>query len=120
MVKKSNGKWRIYVDFTDLNKTCLKDYFPLPIIDSLVDSLAGHWFLSFMDAFSGYNQKRMNPHDDAKMSFIIKDGIFCYKFMPFGLKNRGAKNQCLVNKIFKNQIGRSMEVHIDDTLIKCP
>ena len=55
MVKKSNGKWRMCDDFTDLNKACLKEGFPLPRIDQLVDSIAGHKLLSFMDAFSGYN-----------------------------------------------------------------
>ena len=55
MLKKSNGKWRVCVDFTDLNKACLKDSFPLPRIDQLVDSTVGHELLSFMDAFSGYN-----------------------------------------------------------------
>ena len=60
MVKKANGKWRMYVDFTDLNKVCPKDSYPLPRIDQLMDSTAGHRLLSFMDAFSGYNQIRMD------------------------------------------------------------
>ena len=60
MVNKSNGKWRMYVDFTDLNKACPKDSFPLPRIDQLVDSITGHELLNFMDAFSGYNQIMMD------------------------------------------------------------
>ena len=63
MVKKTNGKWRMCVDFTDLNKACPKDSYPLPCIDQLVDSTTGHKLLSFMDAFSGYNQIRMNKAD---------------------------------------------------------
>ena len=63
LVKKANGKWRIYVDFTDLNKACSKDSFPLPRIDQLVDSTAGHKLLTFMDAFSGYNQIKMAEKD---------------------------------------------------------
>ena len=55
LVKKPNGKWRTYVDFTDLNKTCSKDSFPLPRIDQLVDATSGHALLSFMDAYSRYN-----------------------------------------------------------------
>ena len=55
MVKKANGKWRMCVDFTDLNKACPKDSYPLPRVDVLVDSTAQHQLLSFMDAFSGYN-----------------------------------------------------------------
>jgi hypothetical protein len=63
LVKKSNSKWRMCVDFINLNKACPKDSFPLPWIDMLVDSTVGHGFLSFMDAFSGYNQIRMHPTD---------------------------------------------------------
>ena len=63
MVKKANGKWRMCVDFIDLNKTCPKDSYPLPHIDQLVDSIAGHQLLSFMDAFSGYNQTKMDEAD---------------------------------------------------------
>ena len=60
IVKKANGKWRMCVDFIYLNKTCPKDSYPLPHIDQLVDSIAGHQLLSFMDAFSGYNQIKMD------------------------------------------------------------
>lgn len=70
LVKKSNGKWRMCVDFTDLNKACPKDNFPLPRIDLLVDSTAGHELLSFMDAFSGYNQNHMEEADQEKTAFI--------------------------------------------------
>ena len=63
LVKKANEKWRMCMDFTDLNKACLKDSFPLPRIDQLVDSKAGHKLLSFMDVFSGYNQIRMAEED---------------------------------------------------------
>jgi len=64
LVQKANGKWRMCVDFTDLNKACPKDSYPLPNIDSLVDSASGCRLLSFLDAFSGYNQIRMHPRDD--------------------------------------------------------
>jgi BarA-like signal transduction histidine kinase len=86
MVKKSTGKWRICVDFTDLNKACPKDSYPLPRIDQRVDSTAGHKLLSFIDAFSGYNQIQMTEEDQEKMAFITSRGLFCYKAMPFGLK----------------------------------
>jgi len=68
MVKKANGSWRMNVDFTDLNKACPKDSYPLPRIDTLVDSTARHQLLSFMDAFSGYNQIMMDESDQEKTS----------------------------------------------------
>jgi hypothetical protein len=71
LVKKSNGKRRMCVNFTDLNKACLKDSFLLPLIDSLVDSTAGYGLLNFMDTFSGYNQIYMHESDQEKTTFII-------------------------------------------------
>ena len=85
MVKKANGKWRMYVDFTNLNNACPKDSYPLSHIDQLVDSIVGHRLLSFMDAFSGYNQIRMDEANQEKTSFVTSQGLFCYKVMPFGL-----------------------------------
>ena len=61
LVKKVNGKWRLCIDFTDVNRACPKESFPLPRIDLIVDAIAGHELLSFMDAFSGYNQISMDP-----------------------------------------------------------
>ncbi|XP_052202690.1 uncharacterized protein LOC127808243 [Diospyros lotus] len=90
LVKKKNGKWRTYIDFTNLNKACPKDSFPFPKIDQLVDATAGHQLLSFMDAYLGYNQIPMNPSEEEHTSFITDRGLYCYKVMPFGLKNAGA------------------------------
>ena len=118
LVKKTNGKWRMCVDFTDLNKACSKDSFPLPRIDQLVDSTARYKLLTFMDAFSGYNQIKMAKEDQEKIAFITSQGLYCYKVMPFGLKNAGATYQRLVNKMFSKQIGRNMEVYVDDMLVK--
>uniref|UniRef100_A0A2N9H379 Reverse transcriptase domain-containing protein n=1 Tax=Fagus sylvatica TaxID=28930 RepID=A0A2N9H379_FAGSY len=89
MVKKTNGKWRMCVDFTNLNKAYPKDSFPLPRIDQLEN-----------------------------MSFITSKGLFCYKMMPFGLKNVGATYQRLMNRMFHDQIGKNVEVYIDDMLVK--
>ena len=118
LVKKANDKWRLCIDFTDVNKACPKDSFPLLRIDLIVDATAGHELLSFMDAFSGYNQINMDPHNQEKTSFVIGQGTYCYRVMPFGLKNAGATYQRLVNRMFQNQIGTSMEVYIDDMLVK--
>jgi hypothetical protein len=118
LVKKSNGKWRMCVDFTDLNKACPNDSFPLPRIDLLVDSTFGHELLTFTDAFSGYNQIYMEEADQEKIAFITDRGLYCYKMMPFGLKNVGATYQRLVNRMFQNQIGRNVEVYVEDMLVK--
>jgi hypothetical protein len=118
MVKKNNGKWRMCVDFTDLNKAYPKDSFPLPRIDQLVDSTTGHKSLTFMDAFSGYNQIVMNKNDQEKTSFIMGRRLFCNKVMPFGLKNVKATYQRLMNRMLHDQIGRNFEVYVDDMLVK--
>ncbi|TXG60521.1 hypothetical protein EZV62_015094 [Acer yangbiense] len=118
LVKKKNSQWRMCVDFTDLNKACPKDSFPLPRIDQLVDATSGHETLSFMDAYSGYNQIKMHKPDEEKTAFTTDQGLCCYTVMPFGLKNAGATYQRLVNKMFARQIGRNMEVYVDDMLTK--
>ena len=118
LIKKANGKWRLCIDFTDINRACPKDSFPLPRIDLIVDATASHELLSFMDAFSGYNQISMDPNDQEKTSFVTGQGTYCYPVMPFGLKNAGATYQRLVNKMFHKQIGASMEVYTYDMLVK--
>ncbi|PKU64463.1 RNA-directed DNA polymerase [Dendrobium catenatum] len=106
------------IDYTDLNKACPKDTFPLPRIDQLVDTTSGHQMLSFMDAYSGYNQIKMNPTDEEVTAFQTDRGLYYYRVMSFGLKNARATYQRLMNKIFKTLIGRNMEVYIDDMLVK--
>ena len=87
------------VDFTDLNKACPKDSYPLPRIDLLVNSTTSHQLYNFMDAFFGYNQIKLDEVDREDL-ICHEPRIFCYKFMPFGLKNTGAAYQRLVNKMF--------------------
>ncbi|RDX88932.1 Retrovirus-related Pol polyprotein from transposon opus, partial [Mucuna pruriens] len=118
MVRKANGKWRMCTNYTDLNKVCSKDPYPLPNIDRLVDSVSGFKFLSFMDAYSGYNQIKMHSDDEEKTAFITDYGAFCYKVMLFGLKNDGATYQRLMDKIFKDVMGRDVEVYVDDMVAK--
>ncbi|XP_075499285.1 uncharacterized protein LOC142537674 [Primulina tabacum] len=118
LVPKATGKWRMCVDFRDLNKACPKDCYPLPRIDQLVDSTSGFELLSFMDAKQGYHQIPLAREDQDKASFITSGGTFCYVVMPFGLKNAGATYQRLMNQVFQKQIGRNIEVYVDDILIK--
>ena len=106
------------VDYTDLNDACPKDSFPLPRIDQIVNASVGHDMLSFLDAFSGYHQIPMYLSDAEKTSFITPHGLFCYNVMPFGLKNAGATYQRLVTKMFRPLLGKTIEVYINDLLIK--
>ena len=118
LVKKANGKWRLCIDFIDINRACPKDSSPLPQIDLIVDAMAGHELLSFMDAFSGYNPICMDPSDQEKTSFVTGQRTYYYRVMAFRLKNARATYQMLVNRMFQKQIGTFMEVYIDDMLEK--
>jgi len=118
MVKKANRKWRMCIDFTDLNKACSMGNYLLPRIDLLVESMARHQLLSFMDAFFGYNQIKLDEANQEKTSFVMSQGLFCYKLMPFGLKNVGAIYQRLMNRMFIQQIRRNIEVYVNDMLVK--
>jgi len=117
LVKKANGKWRMCTDYTNLNKACPKDTYPLPSIDRLVDGAAGHRVLSFLDTYSGYNQIPMYPPDKEKTAFITEEANFYYEVMPFGLKNAEATYQRLMDKVFRHLIGKCMEVYIDDMVV---
>ena len=117
-VPKKDGKVRMCVDFRDLNKASPKDDFPLPHIDVLVDNTAGHAMLSFMDGFSGYNQIKMAPEDMEKTSFITPWGTYCYKVMPFGLKNAGATYQRAATTLLHDMIHKEVEVYVDDMIVK--
>ncbi|KAG8503668.1 hypothetical protein CXB51_001660 [Gossypium anomalum] len=117
-VPKKDGKVRMCVDYRDLNKASPKDNFPLPHIDTLVDNTAGYALFSFMDGFSGYNQIKMHSEDMEKTTFITLWGTFCYKVMPFGLKNAGATYQRAMVTLFHDIMHREIEVYIDDMIAK--
>ena len=116
--KKKNGQIRVCVDFRDLNNACLKDDFPLPIIELMIDATAGHEALSFMDGSSGYNQIRMAPRDEELIAFRTPKDIYCYKVMPFGLKNAGATYQRAMQKIFDDMLHKNVECYVDDLVVK--
>nr|GFB21497.1 reverse transcriptase domain-containing protein [Tanacetum cinerariifolium] len=118
MVKKHDGSWRMCVDFTDLNKACPQDCYPLPEIDQKVESLCGYPFKCFLDAYKGYHQIQMAAADEEKIAFHTGQGVYSHTKMPFGLKNAGAMYQRLMDKAFENQMGRNIEVYVDDLVIK--
>lgn len=118
MVLKKNDIWRVCIDFNDLNESCLKDCFSIPRIDQIVDATMGHKLLTFMDAYSGYNQIPMYPLDSEKTTFITHNGIYCYNVIPFGLKNAEAIYQRMVSWVFEPLIESAMEVYVDNMFVK--
>ena len=118
VVKKKSGKWRICVDFTDLNKACPKDPFPMPKIDQLVDAIAGHPQMSFLDAFQGYHQIPLALDDQEKIAFVTLIENYHYKVMPFGLKNVRSTYQRMMMRMFESLLGKNIKVYIDDMVVK--
>ncbi|XP_074313449.1 uncharacterized protein LOC141648620 [Silene latifolia] len=117
-VRKKNGQLRVCVDFRDLNNACPKDDFPLPVTELMIDATTGHEALSFMDCTAGYNQILMAPEDQEATAFRTPKGIFCYKVMPFGLKNAGATYQRAMQRIFDDMLHKKIECHVDDVVVK--
>nr|GEZ30613.1 reverse transcriptase domain-containing protein [Tanacetum cinerariifolium] len=118
MVKKHDVSWRMCVDFTDLNKACPQDCYPLPEIDWKEESLCGYPFKCFLDAYKGYHQIQLAEADEEKTAFHTGQGVYCYTKMPFGLKNAGATYQRLMDKAFESQVERNIEVYVDDLVVK--
>ena len=106
------------VDFKHLNRACPKDPFPMPRIDQLVDATVGHPRMSFLDAFQGYHQIPLATDDQEKTAFITPVGNYHYKVMYFGLKNAGSTYQRMMTKMFESQLGKYVEVYIDDMVVK--
>ena len=101
-----------------LNKACLKDSYPLQNIDHLVDKASSFGMLSFRNVFSRYNQVKMHPDDMEKIAIVTNEGVYCYRVMSFRLRNARETYQRMMNMVFFEQIGRNMEVYVDDILIK--
>jgi hypothetical protein len=117
-VKKKNGKWRMCIDFTDLNKATPKHNYPLPRMDQVVDSAANAAVMSLLDCFSGYHQCWMAKEDAEKTSFITPFGTFCFVRMPEGLKNAGLTFIRMTGTVFKPHIGRNIQAYVDDLIVK--
>jgi hypothetical protein len=111
-VKKKDGRWRVCVDFRDLNRATPKDEYPMPVAETLINAAAGNKILSFMDGNAGYNKIFMAPEDIHKTAFRVPSavGLFEYVVMTFGLKNAGAMCQCAMNYIYHDLIGKLVEI----------
>jgi hypothetical protein len=118
MVKKANEKWRMCIDFTDLNMACPKDEFPLPRIDSLVDATATSELMSLLDCYSSYHQIWMKKEDEPKASFKTSSETYCDLRMPEGLKNAGGSFNEMTSKELSTQISRNVLTYVDDIIIK--
>jgi hypothetical protein len=111
-------KWRMCIDFKDLNKACPKDEFPLPRIDSLVDAAPSSELMSLLDCYSGYHQIWMKKEDEPKTSFITPSGTYCYLRMPEGLKNAGGSFSRMTAQVLHSQIVRNVLTYVDDIIVK--
>jgi hypothetical protein len=117
MVPKKNGNMCMCIDFTELNKACLKDPYPLPRIDIIIDQEAGCEMLSLLDCFSGYHQVWMRREDEEKTGFTTPFGIFCFVRMPEGLCNAGPTFNRMMKLIPGSQLGRNALAYVDDIVI---
>ena len=114
IVPKKNGKWRVCVDYRELNKATQKDHFPLPFIVQVLDTLSGKQLFSFLDGFSGYNQIHISPEDQYKTTFIFPWGTFAYIFLPFGLCNAPTTFLMEILGIFSDLLNDCLEIFIDE------
>jgi hypothetical protein len=118
IVPKANGKLRMCIDYTSLNKACPKDPYPLPRIDQIVDSTSGCDLLSFLDAYSGFHQIQMSREDKKHIAFVIVDGLYCYVVMSYGLKNALPTFMWAMSKTFEDLLRDKVEVYVDEIVVK--
>lgn len=111
---KENGKWRVFIDYRELNKATRRYYFPLPFVDQVLDNLDGRKYFSFLDGFSGYYQIQVATEDQDKMNFTYPWGTFSYRVLPLGICNAPATFQRAILAIFVELVNECVEVYMDD------
>lgn len=116
-LKKDTTQIRICVDFCCLNAVTIKDPFPIPFTNSVLEEVAGHEIYSFMDGFSGYNQISITEEDKLKMTFVVEDGVYAYNWMPFGLCNASTTFQRIILHIFDKMSLGNFKAFLDDWLV---
>jgi hypothetical protein len=118
IVPKANGKIRMCINYTNLNKACPKDPYPLPRIDQIVDSTSGCDLLSFIDAYSGFHQIKMASDDRKHTAFVTVDGLYCYIVMPYGLLNALPTFARAMNITLGDLVRDIVELYVDDIVVK--